>query len=138
MISCIMQHKLKPKLEHKEVLPPLSVEYTPTRPTPNRPPTTLPYTHVLARTVLIICCSPDEAQGQETLSTLKFGECAKHVTTFASANVVAAPDEVAAQLAELRAEVVHLKRQVCFVLFWYVFLLVFFFSVGGGNTAAQH
>lgn len=63
-------------------------------------------------TVLIICCSPEEAQAQETLSTLKFGECAKRVTTFASANVVAAPDEVAAQLAELRAEVVRLKRQV--------------------------
>ena len=62
--------------------------------------------------MLIICCSPEEAQSQETLSTLKFGECAKRVTTFASANVVAAPDEVAAQLAELRAEVVRLKRQV--------------------------
>lgn len=46
------------------------------------------------------------------MSTLKFGECAKRVTTFASANVVAAPDEVAAQLSELRAEVVRLKRQV--------------------------
>lgn len=63
-------------------------------------------------TVLIICCSPEESQAQETLSTLKFGECAKRVTTFASANVVAAPDEVAAQLSELRAEVVRLKRQV--------------------------
>lgn len=63
-------------------------------------------------TVLIICCSPDEAQAQETLSTLKFGECAKRVTTFASANVVAAPDKVSQQLSELRAEVVRLKRQV--------------------------
>lgn len=67
--------------------------------------------------MLIICCSPEEAQAQETLSTLKFGECAKRVTTFASANVVAAPDEVAAQLAELRAEVVRLKRQVKFVVY---------------------
>lgn len=66
-----------------------------------------------ASTVLIICCSPEEEQAQETLSTLKFGECAKRVTTFASANVVAAPDEVGAQLAQLRAEVVRLKRQVC-------------------------
>lgn len=62
--------------------------------------------------MLVICCSPEEAQAQETLSTLKFGECAKRVTTFASANVVAAPDEVAGQLSELRAEVVRLKRQV--------------------------
>ncbi|CAN0416478.1 unnamed protein product, partial [Hapterophycus canaliculatus] len=65
-----------------------------------------------SRTVLVICCSPEEAQAQETLSTLKFGECAKRVITFASANVVAAPDEVAAQLSELRAEVIRLKRQV--------------------------
>ncbi|CAM9864901.1 unnamed protein product, partial [Ectocarpus sp. 8 AP-2014] len=65
-----------------------------------------------SRTVLIICCSPDEAQAQETLSTLKFGECAKRVTTFASANVVAAPDKVSQQLSELRAEVVRLKRQL--------------------------
>ena len=49
---------------------------------------------------------------RETLSTLKFGECAKRVTTFVSANVVAAPDEVAAQLSELRGEMVRLKRQV--------------------------
>lgn len=66
-----------------------------------------------ASTVLIICCSPEEEQAPETLSTLKFGECAKRVTTFASANVVAAPDEVGAQLAQLRDEVVRLKRQVC-------------------------
>lgn len=67
--------------------------------------------------MLIICCSPEEEQAQETLSTLKFGECAKRVTTFASANVVAAPDEVGAQLAQLRAEVVRLKRQARFSLF---------------------
>lgn len=73
----------------------------------------------ISSTVLIICCSPEEEQAQETLSTLKFGECAKRVTTFASANVVAAPDEVGAQLAQLRAEVVRLKRQVQQCVRWW-------------------
>lgn len=63
-------------------------------------------------TVLIVCCNSEESQARETLSTLKFGEYAKRVTNFVSPNVVAAPDEVAAQLSELRGEVIRLKRQV--------------------------
>lgn len=66
----------------------------------------------LSSTVLIVCCNSEESQARETLSTLKFGEYAKRVTTFVSPNVVAAPDEVAAQLSDLRGEVIRLKRQV--------------------------
>ncbi|CAM9849989.1 unnamed protein product, partial [Discosporangium mesarthrocarpum] len=64
-----------------------------------------------SRTALLICCSPEFSHVQETLSTLRFGERAKRVATFASANVRLGPGEVSDQIDAFRAEVVRLKRQ---------------------------
>jgi kinesin family member 5 len=58
-----------------------------------------------SKTTLIICCNPETDHSPETLSTLRFGERAKHIQTNAKVN-----EELSA--AELKALLVTAKKDL--------------------------
>lgn len=63
-----------------------------------------------SRTVLVICCSSDQANLGETMSTLRFGERAKRIRNHAEVNVELTVEELKARLARSEHEVVRLKQ----------------------------
>ncbi len=61
-----------------------------------------------SKTTLIICCNPEHDHSPETLSTLRFGERAKHIQTNAHVNEELSASELKAHLAAAKKELANL------------------------------
>lgn len=65
-----------------------------------------------ARTVLILCCSPVDDNGPETLSTLRFGSRAKGVKNKVAVNQKVSAARLQQQLEAARQQVAALKQEL--------------------------
>lgn len=61
-----------------------------------------------SKTTLIICCTPEHDHSPETLSTLRFGERAKHIKTNAKVNEELSVGELKVQLGAAKKEMATL------------------------------
>lgn len=65
-----------------------------------------------SKTTLIICCTKENSQQSETLSTLRFGERAKKIQNHAKVNEELSVGELKALLAAAQKEIASLKKKL--------------------------